>query len=752
MAAHQLPHLIQDLSLILGAAAVTTLVFRKLRQPLVLGYIIAGLLVGPQVEIFPNVVDKESIETWAEIGVIFLLFSLGLEFSFKKLVKVGGAASITALVEILIIVTAGYFTGRAMGWGRVDCIFLGGMLASSSTTIIIRAFDELQVKTKQFARTVFGVLIVEDIVVILILVLLPTIAISQQFQGTELLLTVLKLVFFLFVWFLAGIFLVPTLLKAARKLINNETLLIIAIGMCMGMVVLATRVGFSAELGAFIMGSIFAETTKAERIEHVLMPIKDLFGAIFFVSIGMMIDLGAMWQYIGPIAIVTLLTIAGKFMATALGALLSGQTLKHSVRVGMSMAQIGEFAFIIATLGLSLGVTSDFLFPVAVGVAVITTFTTPYMIRYADNVYMALERVLPTRVLRLISNYSSYNQSVNGTNIWQKMVKAYLQIVIVNGVIVLAVIFLSTIYLLPFMLRQLQSEVLARIVTVVVTTAAILPFIWALAIKKPALTSRYEVIKQHTRFGWAPVVVVNAIRIVVILALFGLLLDRVFSSWIALACTLAAVLLVLLLFRNRFQLLYSRIENRFLSNLNARDNQGVIEGISPADLLPAPWDIHLAEFTISPYADFLGQNLQELAWRERLGINIAMIKRDSKAINAPGRDDRVFPGDKLYIIGTDEQLERLRSLLLVSEPQNGGGEEDIAIQKLTLASGNPLVGKTIRESGIREATSGIVIGIERQHKRVLNPVSDEVMQEGDILWLAGSRKKIKELIQAQQAG
>ena len=746
MAAHQLPHIIQDLSLILGAAAITTLLFRKLKQPLVLGYIIAGLLVGPQVDIIPTVIDKESIETWAEIGVIFLLFSLGLEFSFKKLVKVGGTASVTAFTEIVVIVVAGYFTGRLMGWNRIDCIFLGGMLASSSTTIIIRAFDELKVKTQQFAKTVFGVLIVEDIVVILILVLLPTIAISQHFQGKELFFTVLKLLFFLFIWFLAGIFLVPTLLKKARKLINDETLLIIAIGLCFGMVVFATKVGFSAELGAFIMGSIFAETTKAEKIEHVLTPIKDLFGAIFFVSIGMMINLEAMWQYIGPILIITLLTLVGKFLSTTLGALLSGQPLKPAVKVGMSMAQIGEFAFIIATLGLSLGVTSDFLFPVAVGVAVITTFTTPYMIKYSDKMYLVLERILPGRVLTVINNYSSYSQSVNGTSVWKKLLKAYMQILIVNSIIVLAIIILSTQYLLPLVTSWFEYSVVGKLVTLILTTLVMLPFIWALAIKKPSVASRYEIIRQNKRFSWAPVVVVSVLRGLIVFLLFGFLLDRLFSGWVSLLCTLIAVMILLLLFRTRFQRLYGRIESRFLSNLNEREQNQKASGLASAELVTVPWDVHVTEFVISPLSDFIGQNLEALAWRERFGINVAMVERGDKTIYAPSRYEQVFPGDKLFIIGTDEQLEKIKPVLDAPEVMNGDADDEITVQKMVLATTHYLVGKTRRESGIRETTKGLVIGIERSSGRLLNPASEELLQAGDVLWLAGNKKKIKELI------
>src|SRR5690606_17196351 len=366
----------------------------------------------------------------AEIGVIFLLFSLGLEFSFKKLMRVGGASSITALVEIICITLAGYYAGRWMGWSVMDSLFLGGMLASSSTTIIIRAFDELGVKTKQYARIVFGVLVVEDIVVILLMVLLSTIAVTQEFEGGEIIYTVLKLAFFLAFWFISGIFLLPTLLKRAKSLFDDETLLILTLGLCLGMVVLATEVGFSAELGAFIMGSIIAETTKAETVEHLIKPVKNLFGAVFFVSVGMMIDPQAIIEYGWPVVIVTTITLFGKLGSTTFGALLSGQTLKQSVQVGMSMAQIGEFAFIVATLGLSLGVISDFLFPVAVGASAITTFTTPYLIKYSEPFYGFLERVLPEKWVRNLNRYSSSTQNIQAESAWKALLRSYATIVI----------------------------------------------------------------------------------------------------------------------------------------------------------------------------------------------------------------------------------------------------------------------------------------------------------------------------------
>ncbi|MBS1761398.1 MAG: cation:proton antiporter, partial [Bacteroidetes bacterium] len=509
-----LPALIADLSLILIAGAVVTLIFRIIKQPLVLGYIIAGFIVGPHFSYMPTVVDKDNISTLAEIGVIFLLFSLGLEFSFKKLIRVGGSASITALVEIIFITVTGYALGKMLGWSTMDSLFLGGMLASSSTTIIIRAFEELGVKTKQFSRIVIGVLVVEDIVVILLMVLLSTIAVTQQFEGTEILFTVLKLLFFLALWFIAGIFLLPTFLKKSKKLLDEEGLLILSIALCLGMVVLAVQIGFSAELGAFIMGSIFAETTSAERIEKLIKPVRDLFGAVFFVSVGMMIDPEAIVTYKWPVIFVTLLTLFGKLFSTTLGALLSGQPLKQSIQVGMSMAQIGEFAFIVATLGLSLGVISDFLFPVAVGASAITTFTTPYLIKWSEPFYNYLVKFIPAKWVRRLNNYSVGTQKIHTESNWKAVMKSYSRISATNGIVLIALMLLSLKFLLPLMFSIFDNSHISRLATLVISLAAASPFLLAFMVKKPD-TQAYKELWLDKNYNHGPLVVVEVIRILV---------------------------------------------------------------------------------------------------------------------------------------------------------------------------------------------------------------------------------------------
>lgn len=745
-----LPKLIGDLALILMTGAITTLIFRKIKQPLVLGYIIAGFFLGPHLSITPTVGDNENIKTLAEIGVIFLLFSLGLEFSFKKLLRVGGAASITAFVEITFITISGYFVARWMGWSFMDSLFLGGMLASSSTTIIIRAFDELGIKTKQYVRVVFGVLVVEDIVVILLMVLLSTMAVSKEFQGAELLFTVTKLLFFLALWFLAGIFLLPTFLKKAKKLMDEEALLILSIGLCLGMVVIATQVGFSAELGAFIMGSIMAETTSAEKVERLIKPVKDLFGAVFFVSVGMMIDPAAIVEYRWPVLWITLLTLFGKLFSTTLGALVSGQSLKQSVQVGMSMAQIGEFAFIVATLGLSLGVISDFLFPVVVGASAVTTFTTPYMIRFSEPVYNFIQRVLPQKMITRLNNYSSGTQHIQAESNWKVVLRSYINIAITNGIVLLALLLISINFLIPFLNDNISEPLIKNLVGLVITLGISAPFLWALMAKKPNGTA-YKELWLINKYNRGPLLMIEIARNMVGLLLIGFWVNMFFPARVALLIAVPMIIIVLLLFSKKIQNFYQRIEGRFLSNLNARERlenekKEFQKRFNPKSDL-SPWDAHMIDLEVNPQAEYIGKTLSEIAWREQYGINLAYIKRGDKLIYAPGRNNRLLPFDHVGIIATDDQMQIFKPVFDATEKVEEIDQhlDDIILQKIVVDEHNQLKGLSIRSSNIRERTNGLVVGIERNKDRILNPDSTENFYWGDIVWIVGERKKIQKL-------
>ena len=732
-----IPDLISDLGLILVTAAIAVLIFRKLKQPLVLGYLVAGFLAGSEFDFFPTVKDMNSVKVWAEIGVIFLLFSLGLEFSFKKLMKVGGTASITALTQIISMVALGYFVGQLMDWGKMNSLFLGVILSISSTTIILKTFDELGVKTQKFAGNVIGALIVQDILAILMMVLLSTVAVSQQFSGSELLQSVLKLVFFLTIWFVAGIFFIPTLLKKAKHLLTDEMLLIVSLALCLLMVLFAANVGFSPALGAFIMGSIIAETTQAEHIEHLVKPVKDLFGAVFFVSVGMLIDPEMLMKYGFPVAILTLVVILGQSLSATIGALFSGQPLKQSIQTGMSLSQIGEFSFIIATLGMTLNVTSDFLYPIVVAVSAITTFTTPFMVKFSTPFSVYLEKKLPRRWVKKIERYSANTEAIKSVSTWQIVLRAYLTQVIIHSIIIVAIILLSSKYILPLVEDSRFGNAIAALITVVILS----PFLWALSLRRVAVEQVQELMQVRKYQG--PIIVLVFFRIALSLFYMGFVLNEFFSPAIAIIALVIGIVSYIL-FPKRLHAFYNKIEGHFLRNFNDRE---IAKQVNKRQNVLSPWDGHMADFVIAKESNLAGKTLEELKIREQFGINIASIKRGEITINIPIRTERLFPGDEISVIGTDDEVKLFKIYLdkhEIDEPE-AFIKEDIILQQLELKN-RVCIGKSIRESQIREKTHGIIVGIERNGKRILNPESHWILESDDILWIAGDRKKINEFL------
>ena len=553
---------------------------------------------------------------------------------------------------------------------------------------------------------------------------------------------------------MAGIFLIPTFLKKAKKFLDDENLLILSVGLCLGMVVLAKKVGFSAELGAFIMGSILAETTSAEKIEHLTKPVKNLFGAVFFVSVGMLIDPAVILEYRWPVLWVTLLVIFGKFFSTAGGALISGLPLKQSVQVGMSMAQVGEFAFIVASLGLSLGVTGDFLFPVAVGVSAITTFTTPYMIRFSPGFYNILIRILPSRWIANLNNYSSGTQKLHSESNLRKVMKRYVKIIVYDGVIVLAIFFVAVEYFMPYLQNYVPNPFTNSIIVLALSLAVASPFLWAIMAKRPN-DIVYRELWLDKKYSRGPLFIMEISRIIVGLLIVGFLFDRLFSPSIAVIVVLPVIIVIIILFSARTRQFYQRLEKRFISNLNERQTEedgNRTEGRYLKEQLSShqdmtPWDAHLVDMEVNPDAEYIGKSLSELGWREKHGINIACIKRGNRLIFAPGGGDRLRAFDRLGIIGTDEQLQVFKPVFdsfELYEPEEQD-IEDILVQKIVVDEHNKLRGLSIRDSGIREKTNGLIIGIERNKDRILNPDSDTVFEWGDIILIAGDRKKIRKL-------
>lgn len=720
-----LPELIQDLGFILMTAAAVTLIFKKLNQPVVLGYLIAGFLVSSHVPFLPNVKDVTSIKIWAEIGIIILLFGLGLEFSFKKLVQTGRSATITAFFEVIFMLVAGYVFGQIMGWNQIDSLFLGGILSISSTTIIIRAFDELGLKGQKFVSLVFGVLIVEDIVAILLLVALSTVAISRELSGQDLILSGFRLGFFLILWFIIGIYVLPSLIRRIKRFLNNEFTLIMSLGLCLGMVTVATYAGFSPALGAFVMGSILAETNEGPRIEKLIHPIKDLFAAVFFVSVGMMIDPAILAEYGWQIVLITFITIFGKVLSTTFGALISGVSFKHSVQAGMSLAQIGEFSFIIATLGLTLKVTSDFLYPVAVSVSAITTFATPYLIRNAEGLQNILRAKLPEKFFIRIEKYqAAFLAEQSESGIFNILWRAYGWKTLINAVIVFAIIGVG-VFLSP-RFGNYMSFGLACITS--------FPFFWAMSFSQPSkFLPHADLVRLH-RLDIGVFIGRNILGFLI--ALYAVSSFMSLNSIQGVASLFVLTALVFL--GGLSQGIYQRFETKFMNNL-------VHESPTRTPKL-APWDASLATFTIHPNSKYVGLTLLDSKIKEKYNVTIALVERGESKHLAPDRGLVLMPFDKLHLIGTDEQVYKLGIELESSSFKDGENlAESYKLRSLRVVEGSPFVNKSIRESTVREKTSGLIVGIERNGERIISPDSAMEIRVDDILWIVGDYAKINKL-------
>ncbi|MCH5346014.1 MAG: cation:proton antiporter [Muribaculaceae bacterium] len=729
--------LISDLAFILILGAIVTLLFKWLKQPVVLGYIVAGFLASPNFEYLPSVTNDANIEFWAQIGIVVLLFSLGLEFSFKKLLNAGGSAVVTALIIVTGMMGAGFFIGHFLGFSSINCLFLGGMLSMSSTTIIIKAFNDLHLRHNKFASLVLAVLIVEDLFAVLMMVILSSIAINKSVEGGELLFSVAKLSFFLIIWFLVGVFLLPTLFNKARRFLSNETLLIVSIGLCFGMAVFSVSCGFSLALGAFVMGSILAGTSFAERIEHVVVPVKDLFGAVFFISVGMMVQPTIIVEYWSPILILSVVVIVGMIIFGTFGMLLTGQNLKIAIESGFSLTQIGEFAFIIATLGMQLGVLQPTIYPIVVAVSVITTFTTPYFIKMAPGAYKLVLKFLPKRLHFLIDRYSDQAQCESETGmLWRTVLKRYLWRAVLYSVIIITLIILTLNYLLPWMNELFP--IWGNIITAVVSLVIMAPFLLALSYPASKRTERERLVQANARFD-VPLIVMSLFRVVLALIFTIYLLSHIFSMAIGTACGIAIFVFIFLVFSKRVRARMRSLEEKFMANLNERElrrsgrNNNLVS------------NIHLAYMTVGYNCPFVGEKLKDSDLRRKYGVNIAGIQRGTAAILVPGADTRIFPGDVLAVIGTDEQIHELLPIVESGdEDAVDGSLTEMKMEHIQLTDDSPIVGKTIAMSGLRDEYQTLLVSIQRGDD-FINPEGNIVFEPHDILWLVGTKKQIARL-------
>ena len=745
-----IPTLIADLALILVSAGIITLLFKWLKQPVVLGYIVAGFITSPHFPFTPNVIDTANIQIWADIGVIFLLFALGLDFSFKKLMNVGGTAMIGAITIVIVMMMIGYSAGLALGWGHMNSIFLGGMLSMSSTTIIFKAFDDLNLRNQRFAGVVFGILVVEDLFAVVLMVLLSTLAVSKEFEGMEMMGSILKLGAFLLFWSVTGIFIIPSLLKKAKRFLNDETLLVVVLGLCLGMVMLAVKAGFSAALGAFVMGSILAETIEAEKIEHLVKPVKDLFGAIFFVSVGMMINPEMLSEYWLPIVIITVVVVAGQITSACFGVLLSGQSLKVAVQSGFSLAQIGEFAFIIASLGMSLKVTDKFLYPIVVAVSVITTFLTPYMIKMADPAYKYLDKRIPPSWRRFLERYSSGSNTIRHKSSWNKLLKALLRIVVTYTVLSIFIIALFFQYVTPFIERSLPGYT-GSLVSLVVILLLISPFLRAIMMKKNH-SEEYQQLWNDSRYNRGPLVSLIVLRVALCIGIVMFVVASLINVALGLVLAIATATIALFIFSKRLKKHSIQLERRFLRNFTAR--QQADERRSPIrqqfvqHLLSR--DLHLADFEVQQNSPSVGKTLQELNIRQKCGVSIVSIVRGDERINIPGGNERIYPFDHLIVAASDNELEGFRKYIDERAKKHKvememTSREDISLEQFVVDEN--AIGRTIRESGIRDRSACLIIGIERGNTSIMNPSPDTIFKEGDIVWIVGERSKLVNLVE-----
>ena len=741
---------ISDLALILISASLVTLVFKRLKQPLVLGYIVAGFLAGPHMPYTPSVSDMSSIHTWADIGVIFLMFTLGLEFSFKKIVKMGIGPVIAACSVMFCMMSVGNMVGHLFGWGSMNSLFLGGMLAMSSTTIIYKAFDDLGLRQQKFAGEVLSVLILEDILGILLMVVLSALAVSRQFQGMELVGSLFKLGFFLILWFVVGVYIIPIFLRRTHRFMNKETLLVVSIGLCFLLVVIAGKVGYSSAFGAFMMGSILAETVEAEKIERVVSPVKDLFGAIFFVSVGMLVDPAVLAAYWLPIVVLCIAIIVGQAVFGTTSFLLSGQPLRIAVQGGFSLAQIGEFAFIIASLGISLGVTSDFLYPVVVAVSIITTFFTPYMIRAAQPACRLLERVVPQNVMHRLmerGTHAGAQSAVAATDgVWKRLLMALVSQVGAYLTLSVAVILISFTVLLPLCrgaLGHWPGNVACGLLTVLVAS----PFLRAIVMRKNH-SDEWKQLRRRSRMNHVGLWVTFGVRYALATAAIYYVINFLSPFWWVWN-TLASVLIVALIIASRHVKWVSiKMERVFLQNLRSREVMAQTNTAGEpgyAGRLNSR-NIHIAELEVPEDSAWGGCHLRHLGFSHHDGVMIAAIVRGSHRINVPDGDTMIFPGDRIEAIGSDESLQLFQQRMnheLAVLPQTAS---KLLLRRLLVREGSPLIGTALRDSGIRSEYHCMAVGFEDADGNIEPATAERVIVRHDAIWVVGEDDSLHTLL------
>ena len=747
-----IPVLISDLAVMLITAGLITILFKKIKQPLVLGYILAGVLISSYFPFFPTVVDTDSITTWSEIGIIFLMFHLGLEFNLHKLARVGSTAIITAIVEVTGILAVGFLAGRLLGFGVMDSVFLGGMLSMSSTTIIIKAFDELQLRGKKFTELVFGTLVIEDIVGIFMMVILSTISVSKNVTGGQVAGSLSLMILYLIIWLILGIYFLPTFLNRTIKLMNDEMLLIVSLGVCFGMVILANALGFSSALGAFLSGSLLAGTVHVERIEHLTKGVKDLFGAVFFLSVGMLVNPQTLVEYATPIIVITAVTIFGKLIFSSLGMLLSGQTLDNALRCGFSLAQIGEFAFIIASLGMSLGVTGDYLYPIVVSVSVITTFTTPFCIKTAPKFISVIEKHLPDSLVAKLNKYTSEDQAEKEKdNDWYLYIKKYFRRVVVFGGLML-VIAIFGIHVAEPALSGYMGKTAADTITCVLIYVFMAPFVGPMMNLHNNLFTSLWLKRKSFRL---PLIVLNLIKVAIAVSIAMIPLAVLFNVKAIWLFFIIVGIMVILGRSDGMTGWYLQLETRFLRNFNER----IIKREEALGMKETWLDnkLHIISFFAPKEGEFLGTPLRELDWGYRYNVYVVKIQRGTHTYILPKENVSIQAGDKVYVVGEEmaimnfykiidsEPCKRMRTVRQFMDSGYPDVDKALAICAVKITGQEDFAGKSIKNGNVRSHWNCMILGLQRKGLTVIMPNASMIISKGDIMWVMGSNNNVGRL-------
>lgn len=731
--------LISDLAWVLLLGAIVTVLFKMLKQPVVLGYILAGFLASPKFVYLPSISNLDNIEFWAEIGIVVLMFSLGLEFSFKKLMNSGSSAVVTTLIIITGMTLAGFGVGKILHFNTINCIFLGGMISMSSTTIILKALTDLGLKQKKFATLVLSVLIIEDLFAVLMLVLLSSLAVGDV-QGTELLFAVGKLMFFLIIWFVVGVFIFPGLLSKIRRFLNQETLLVISMALCFSMAVFSVSCGFSLELGAFVMGSILAGTTVAERMEKVVVPVKDLFGAVFFISVGMMVDPNVLVTYWWEILLLAAVVVAGMIVFGTLGMLATGQPLRIAVESGFTLTQIGEFSFIIASLGMSMGVLVPALYPIIVAVSVITIFTTPYFIKMADPACRIVEAHLPSGLQFLIERYTKQTSDASETKkLWREILKRYIWRIMLYSVILIAIILVSKRYLYPF-LDYLLGD-FGHVVSTLVTLTVMAPFLVALSFSSIKNNER-NMLHRSASFYDVPLVAMRIVRYIIALFFLVYFFGQYYPATIAWLVGVGCFVLILVFASTRLFKRYKKMETRFLDNLNIRENTRSGKNNNIVD------DLHQAFIEVGPSSGFVGDRLKDSGLRRDYGLSVSSIQRGQDILPLPSGDTRIFPGDILGVIGTDEQIKMLNDDIEIekkAQEKRQLSRPQVELTNIRLSARSPIIDRPLSQTDLRGRYYSMLVKVFREGEGYIQPSPSLSLREGDVVWLVGDPAKFDEM-------